>query len=175
MIQRSLLTIFIFFFCIGAAQAQDPFLKNFEAHKGNKYAGKVIFPKTPRPPFDQDMYMLVRDVSENAVNVPFVVGTDKSRIWMLSMNEGKLLLKHDHRHEDGTPDAVTNYGGWATTSDDPSHRAFPADEFTGELLPAAKTNEWKMFFDEKENTFNYQLYRDGRLLFHAAFDLSKTI
>jgi hypothetical protein len=81
-------------------------------------------------------------------------------------------MKHDHRHEDGTPDKVTMYGGYAKTGGDSFH-SFPADKHTAELIPAAATNEWSMVLSKDKKTLSYILKRDGQLRFHADFDLSK--
>jgi hypothetical protein len=55
--------------------------------------------------------MHVRTCSENALRIPFHVGDDHSRTWVITRTENGLRLKHDHRHEDGSEDAVTQYGG----------------------------------------------------------------
>ena len=46
---------------------------------------------------------------------------------MLTRTAGGLRLKHDHRHADGKPDAVTMYGGDATDPGSPTRQAFPVD------------------------------------------------
>ena len=86
-----------------------------------------------------------------------------------------LRLKHDHRHEDGTADKVTHYGGDTATVGTAIQQDFPADEFTAELIPAAKTNVWSFLFSPKKS-LSYRLVRasEGRR-FRVAFDLTKPI
>ena len=94
--------------------AQRAFLKNISTHCGQTYQGTVVFPAEPAPPFkDARLLMLVQQCGPTEWRIPFWVGEDKSRTWVLTPTGEGLLFKHDHRHEDGTPDEVTNYGGMA--------------------------------------------------------------
>ena len=45
------------------------------------------------------------------IRIPFHVGEDRSRTWVMTPTSVGLRLKHDHRHEDGSEDEVTQYGG----------------------------------------------------------------
>ena len=68
-----------------------------------------------------------------------MVGEDRSRTWIVSvLSDGRLRLKHDHRHEDGEPDAITMYGGDMEKEKgsewDDGRFAFPADDvFKGDV------------------------------------------
>ena len=50
----------------------------------------------------QRLVMHVRDCSADEVRIPFWVGEDHSRTWVVTRTETGLRLKHDHRHEDGS-------------------------------------------------------------------------
>ena len=117
--------------------------------------------------------MKVDSCTSTEIRVPFQVDDDTSRTWILTLKDGKLLLKHDHRHKDGTPDKITNYGGYAARRGSANHQHFPADEFTANLLPAARGNVWTMEFRERENQFVYALERDGELRYRGIFDVSR--
>jgi hypothetical protein len=92
----------------------------------------------------------------------------------LTFENQKLQLKHDHRHKDGTPDRITQYGGLASNSGMASLQFFPADQETATLLPNAATNVWWITIDQK--TFTYNLRRIGTdRLFTVTFDLTKPI
>jgi hypothetical protein len=163
------------FFVLGAQQlaAQSPFLKNLSAYCGNSYAGKVVFPEGGTDPFSgQPLSIHFSSCQENEVRIPFHVGEDKSRTWVLSLEKEGLLLKHDHRHEDGTPDEITMYGGFANAQGSPLVQYFPADAHTASLIPAAATNEWTLQLSEDRKTLSYILKRDNALRFRADFDLS---
>lgn len=107
------------------------------------------------------------------IRIPLRVGTDRSRTWILTKTGTGLLFKHDHRHADGTPDAITNYGGPATAVGSQFHQSFPADAETAALIPAASTNVWEMIIDRPSSRFVYALSRDGKPRFRAAFAMEK--
>lgn len=143
---------------------------------GQSFKGKAVFPADGKDPFaGKELTMHVRECSDNVIRIPFHVGEDKSRTWVISKMEEGLQLKHDHRHEDGTPDEVTMYGGIAIDTQDASTMRFPADAFTAELIPAAATNEWSLVLSPDGKTFSYILKRDNQLRFQADFDLTQPI
>ncbi|HUE89211.1 MAG TPA: hypothetical protein VMO26_24295 [Vicinamibacterales bacterium] len=121
------------------------------------------------------LVMHVRSCTEEELRVPFHVGENRSRTWVLTRTAEGLRLKHDHRHEDGTPDEVTQYGGDSRGAANALSVEFPADDFTANLLPAAKTNVWTVSVDPGE-TFSYGLRREGTgRRFKAEFDLSRPV
>ena len=121
------------------------------------------------------LVMHVRDCSDQEIRIPFHVGDNRSRTWVLSRTETGIRLKHDHRHEDGTEDEITQYGGESAPEQDSFMLEFPADEFTGKLIPAARTNIWTMKIDPGK-VFTYALRREesGRR-FRVDFDLTRTV
>lgn len=145
-------------------------LSNLCGQEGN---GQVIFPEGENNPFKgATLFMKIDYCSKDSVRIPFHVGEDRSRTWILTRSEKGILLKHDHRHEDGTPDEITMYGGWADPDQSEGMELhFPADDYTGDLLPAAAKNKWVMKLSDDQKTFSYILYRDGELRFHADFKI----
>jgi hypothetical protein len=149
-----------------------PFLETLSPYCGGTYQGVVVFPEGDRNPFPgQTLTMHISSCEPAEMRIPFHVGEDKSRTWVLTVDEQGLLLKHDHRHEDGTPDEITMYGGYANDKGDAFRQFFPADAHTAELIPAAATNEWTMQVDKDKKVFSYILSRDGQLRFRADFTL----
>jgi hypothetical protein len=124
---------------------------------------------------EQRLVMHVRSCSEDEVRIPFHVGADRSRTWVVTRTHEGFRLKHDHRHEDGSEDAVTQYGGDARQGADPLSLDFPADAFTAQLLPAAASNIWTIAIEPRES-FTYALRREatGRR-FRVRFDLTKSV
>lgn len=165
----------IAFFTMAIGQAQHvAFLQNMSAYCGRSFGGTAVFPEGDKNPFaGKALIVHFAGCSDSELRMPFWVGEDKSRTWVLTLEpNGRLLFKHDHRHEDGTPDEVTNYGGYANTSGDAWRQYFPADDFTAKLIPAAATNEWAFVIDNEASTLDYVLKRNGELRFSARFDLS---
>lgn len=121
----------------------------------------------------QRMVMHVSHCSANEIRIPFHVGENRSRTWVLTRDGSGVQLKHDHRHEDGSADAVTQYGGKAALEDDDLSLDFPADVYTAEMIPPAATNIWTLRIEPGER-FAYALRREeqGRR-FTVMFNLAK--
>jgi hypothetical protein len=143
---------------------------------GKAYEGKVIAAPADDTTFkDKELVMHVRACEENRIRIPFVVGTDRSRTWILTRKKGRILLKHDHRHEDGKPDKVTQYGGWTTNSGLATRQVFPADQETVDIIPAAGPNVWWIEIVDGQY-FSYNLRRMGsERYFSIRFDVTKEV
>ena len=150
------------------------FWKNLQTHCGKAYEGKLISPKSD-PRFEGRLVMHVRSCEDGQIQIPFFVGDDRSRTWVLTREDSGLMqLKHDHRHEDGSADQITQYGGKATNTGSENMQFFPADQFTANLLPAAVGNVWWVTIDE--SFFTYNLRRLGSpTVFTVKFDLKNPI
>ena len=121
------------------------------------------------------LVMHVRSCTADELRVPFHVGENRSRTWVITRTSDGLRLKHDHRHEDGRPDEVTQYGGDSRGDGRSLSVEFPADQLTANLLPAAASNIWTMSV-EPGKTFTYALRREGTpRRFSAQFDLSRPV
>jgi hypothetical protein len=170
-----LLTIFASTFSFAQVKApSQQFWDLLATHCGKAYEGKLVSPESD-PRFAGKLVMHVRSCEDRRLRIPFFVGEDLSRTWVLTMDDEQLIqLKHDHRHADGSEDAVTQYGGKATNMGSSSTQFFPADAFTAGLLPAAVGNVWWITLDE--TSFTYNLRRLGSAtLFSVRFDLTKPI
>jgi hypothetical protein len=124
---------------------------------------------------DKALIMHVRTCEPNEIRIPFHVGADRSRTWIISRTETGLRLKHDHRHEDGSEDKVTQYGGDTQAPGTSSKQEFHADAKTAEMIPAARTNIWTIEIIPGR-TFSYALRREGTdRRFKVDFDLTKPV
>jgi hypothetical protein len=143
---------------------------------GQAYEGRVLLSEPPDAAFDTArLVMHVRECTPSAIHIPFHVDADRSRTWVLTRTAEGLRLKHDHRHEDGTEDDVTQYGGDTTTPGSAFRQEFPADAFTKQLIPYAATNVWT-FEIEPGRRFVYDLRREGtERRFRAEFDLTRQV
>lgn len=145
---------------------------------GQAFAGKVV--STDAVDADMASERLVMRVSECSpaeVRIPFAVGADRSRTWVVTRTVEGLRLKHDHRHEDGTEDVLSRYGGDTAEAGSETRQVFPADPFSKTLFetkgnPASVTNVWAM--EATQTLFAYELRRPGRF-FRVEFDLSAPI
>ncbi len=159
------------------ATAQDEFWQRLTALCGQAFEGRMTEGTAASDAAfgGQRMVMHVRRCSENEIHIPFHVGENRSRTWVITRTPTGLRLKHDHRHEDGSEDAVTQYGGDTTEPGTAARQDFAADEFTAKLIPAAKTNIWTMIV-EPGKTFTYALRREAEnRRFRVEFDLTKPV
>lgn len=151
------------------------------------FAGQVVTdtpPSSPDPFAGKPLRMHVRECSDDTVRIPFHVGDDRSRTWIISLlDHGPTLrLKHDHSHPDGTTDELTDYGGDSAGIIHTPERLrvdFPADPESQELFrrldrAVSVDNIWALEVNWKTRRFYYELSRPGRL-FRVEFDLSKPL
>jgi hypothetical protein len=141
---------------------------------GKSFEGQLELPENDDDFGGKQLVMHVRSCEDNIIKIPFFVGEDKSRTWVLTFEDDRVQLKHDHRHEDGSEDDVNMYGGKTTNSGQATIQSFPADQHTKTIIPAASTNIWWITLDD--NQFTYNLRRLGtERVFRVSFDLNKTI
>lgn len=160
-----------------SAQEKDPlfqFWDKLEQHCGKAYEGKVVEAPENDDFRGKKLVMHVRSCEENVIKISFFVGEDRSRTWVLTRSQGFLELKHDHRHENGSEDEITMYGGTTSNYGLPHLQVFPADQETANLLPLAASNVW--WITITDTAFTYNLKRIGTdRLFTVEFDLTTPI
>lgn len=153
--------------------AEEAFFQNIADRCGDTYQGESVFPDDPAHDlYGAKLQMTIESCTDSEIRIPFQVNEDKSRTWILTLTDEGLLFKHDHRHDDGTPDDITNYGGWASEGGTSTLMSFPADEDTATLLPEAVTNVWTMELDLTNNQFTYFLERHNLPRYRAVFSLN---
>ena len=156
----------------------DAFFSAIKTHCGKAYEGKVVIDNQGPSYFSKaKLVMHIRRCNDRELQIPFHVGDNASRTWIITKTGSGLNLKHDHRLEDGQDDPVTMYGGHTTDAGFNQIQSFPADEYSKQLfakqgLPQSLTNIWQMYIYPE--TFSYRLIREGRE-FRVDFDLTKPI
>ena len=154
----------------GAKQFWD----KLKSHCGKSFEGNIMNAPAGDDFYGKRLVMHVLSCSENEILIPFNVGDNLSRTWVLKFKEGRIELKHDHRHEDGTSDKVTMYGGTTSNGGLPELAVFLADEETTTIIPAAANNVW--WISLNETSFTYNLRRIGtERFFSVSFDLTTEI
>ncbi|WP_338845369.1 hypothetical protein V8J88_16785 [Massilia sp. W12] len=181
------------FLCAGAAHASqgvqfapaplvsipthDAFFNHVRALCGKAFQGKVVLDQPKSDGFEGRLVMHVRRCSNEEIQIPFHVGENRSRTWIIKKTGSGLSLKHDHRHQDGSFDAQTMYGGHTLDAGWAQVQSFPADQYSKESfvaagIPQSLGNTWQIFI--YPDTFSYRLVREGRE-FRVNFDLKKPI
>lgn len=158
---------------------QDQFFANLRALCGQSFEGRVVTTDAADASFaSQRLVMQVRECSDDEIRVPFHVGENRSRTWVITPTGAGLRLKHDHRHEDGTEDTLTQYGGDTASAGTAERQEFPADEFSRDLftrnnIPQSVTNVWAVEV-HPGRAFAYELRRPNRH-FRVEFDLTRPV
>jgi hypothetical protein len=160
----------------------DQFMARLQALCGKAFAGRLV----TSDPADaamaaQPLVMHVRECRPGEVRIPFHVGDDRSRTWIVTRTAAGLRLKHDHRHADGSPDELTMYGGDTATPGTAARQEFPVDAesialFTRTDRTVSTTNVWAM--EVTPEIFAYELRRPpfpGGRFFRVEFDLGRPV
>lgn len=161
------------------ASPQDQFFANLRALCGQSFEGRVVTTDAADASFASERpVMQVRECSDDVIRVPFHVGENRSRTWVITRTDAGLRLKHDHRHDDGSEDVLTQYGGDTANAGSAERQEFPADEhsrtlFTQNNIPQSVTNVWAVEV-HPGRTFAYELRRPNRH-FRVEFDLTQPI
>lgn len=155
----------------------DAFFKQLHQLCGKAFEGKVVVDSPKSDGFNDRLVMHVRHCTDTQLQIPFHVGDNHSRTWIITKTGSGLSLKHDHRHADGTFDKETMYGGHTLDAGWNNVQSFPADQYSKELFaryekPQSIGNTWQVFVYPK--IFSYRLVREGRE-FRVDFDLSKPV
>ncbi|WP_337879656.1 hypothetical protein [Rheinheimera sp.] len=160
------------------AATQQQFFTQLSALCGKAFAGTVVVDNQPSAAFSGPMLMHVRDCSETEIQIPFVVGDNHSRTWIISKTGSGLRLKHQHKHQDGSDDVSTMYGGDTLDAGWAQAQSFPADAYSKDLFIQTRTpqsvgNTWHLYLYPEER-FSYRLTREGRE-FRVDFDLTRPV
>ncbi|RGP42141.1 hypothetical protein BPTFM16_02452 [Altererythrobacter insulae] len=179
-----------------STEIQDPqaaFWDALASHCGNAYAGEIVSEDDRDADWQgRDMVAHWAECSDEQIAVAFHMenadyegGFDRSRTWVVTRTDNGLRLKHDHRHDDGSEDAVTQYGGDTAEAGSASAQDFPVDQesidmFTREGLDASLTNVWRLEVTpagSEDAQFVYQLTRrnDPTRQFRVRFDASTEV
>ena len=162
-----------------AETAQQVFFSRLSALCGQTFDGRVVTTDPADASFTgKPLTMRIKSCTKDEVRIPFQVGEDRSRTWVVTKTATVLRLKHDHRHPDGTEDAVSQYGGDTTTPGTAARQEFPVDAaskamFVREDRAVSLTNVWAMEI-EPGKLFAYELRRPDRH-FRVEFDLAKPL
>jgi hypothetical protein len=163
---------------VPSVSSQDLFFNAISELCGTAYSGTVTVDNDSSDSFsNKKLIMHVRRCDETQLQIPFHVGEDASRTWLITKTGSGLSLKHDHRHSDGTEDVLTQYGGHTLDAGWAQVQSFPADQYSKELfvenaIPQSVGNTWQMYIYPER--FTYRMIRQGRE-FRVDFDLTKPV
>lgn len=170
------LTILFTSFCFAQQHNSEIFWNNLTKLCGKSFEGQITQGGKEGDGFTgEKLVMHVMTCQENEIKIPFHVGNNHSRTWIITKNKQHILtLKHDHRHEDGSEDKITQYGGTSPNYGNSDLQYFPADIFTQKLISYAFSNVWWITLNTE--SFSYNLAKIGsNRVFSITFDLKKEV
>lgn len=159
------------------APPQEQFYARLRALCGQAFEGRVVSSEeADREMAAARLVIQVRSCSDAELVIPFHVGNDHGRAWIVSRTPTGLRLRHEHRRADGGEEAVSGYGGETAGPGNPRRQEFPADPASRDLFaradaPASIANVWAIEI-VPGHMLAYELRRPGRF-FRAEFDLSR--
>ena len=167
--------------CVTPSTAPQPtFFGNLSALCGQAFEGRIASPPTAADASfaGKRLVMHVRECSADTIRIPFHVSDNRSRTWVITRTVAGLRLKHDHLHEDGSEDVLTQYGGDTAGPGTAQRQEFPVDQFSIDLFnrndaAVSTTNVWAMEVVPKQ-LFAYELRRKNRF-FRVEFDLTRPV
>ena len=159
--------------------AQDVFLARLNALCGQKFEGRVVSTDAADADFrNSRLVMHVRDCAPQEVGIPFAVGEDRSRRWVITRTDGGLRLKHDHRDPEGVIHGYHMYGGDTAQVGTAGRQEFPVDresieQFIAGNAQVSTTNVWAVEV-HPGRIYAYELRRANRH-FRVEFDLTRPV
>ena len=162
------------------AHPQDAFMARLNALCGQRFEGRVVSTDPADATFrDNRLVMHVRDCSAGEVGIPFAVGEDRSRRWIVTRTETGLRLKHDHRDEQGAIHGYHMYGGDTAGAGTAERQEFPVDresidQFIAGGATVSTTNVWAMEV-HPGRMFAYELRRPEGRFMRVEFDLTRPV
>jgi opacity protein-like surface antigen len=131
-----------------SAAPQDAFLARLNALCGQSFEGRVVSTDAADADFQgKRLLMKVRDCAADEVGIPFAVGEDRSRRWVITRTDAGLRLKHDHRDPEGEIHGYHMYGGDTAAAGTAERQEFPVDQesidqFVAGGAQVSTTNTW---------------------------------
>ena len=151
-------------------------------HCGRAYEGRLVSNDPADSAFaGQRLAMHVGQCGVGEIRIPFQVGSDRSRTWVISRTPAGIRLKHDHRHQDGSSDSLSMYGGDSRGPGTSVRQEFPADAesialFTAQDRRVSNANVWAV--EVGDHVFAYELRRPpgpAARFFRIEFDLGRPV
>lgn len=144
------------------ADPRDAFMATLQGMCGQRFEGALAYAIDPNSEFRGKKISTEVLCTPGSVRMPVQVGEDRSRTWIFTRPLAGLELRHDHRHPDGRPDAVTMYGGLAKKGGTARSQSFLADAATAKMVPGSETNVWTVSLSEDGKELRYRLERHAR-------------
>lgn len=152
-------------------EAQHAFFENMRDLCGQTFGGRTILAEETDETFEPArLYFIVEECDEDELRIPFIVGDDASRTWILRIGEEGLSFIHEHLRPDGTEYEGSGFGGHASDEGSATFQHFP-DFWATDETPPDEHRVWRLRIDREHDLFVYYLDRGGRPAYRLVFHL----
>ncbi|MCK9490026.1 MAG: hypothetical protein M0Q42_11680 [Xanthomonadales bacterium] len=144
---------------------------------GQAFAGQLVRAPADDATFrDREVRMHLRHCDSHQVRIALVIDDDRSRTWIFSRDDDGIAFAHDHRQPDGTPEAVSDYGGRTVNAGSADSQMFPADDHTRRVIAGSGLRSVWLVEIHPGQRFVYAANRVGTERgFQVDFDLSQPV
>jgi len=157
-------------------QSQQDFIQQLSAFCGNTFAGQEHFRSLHSGSwYAKKLSILFKTCKPNELKIEFHVDENPPITWILTADNGRLKLMHEHIDSTGELLPGSMYGGVATDQGTSFSQYFPADDYTGKIMEGASENVWIVSLAEDLSWFSYRLDRGKERRFEYRFDLRKPV
>ena len=155
----------------GPTPEQRAFFDNIKAKCGQAFGGRTVLAPEGDEVFEPArLYFIVEECTDDELRIPFVVGDDASRTWILRLGDDGLSFIHEHLRDDGSEYEGSGFGGHATTDGSATFQSFE-DYWATADTPEAEYRVWRLRMDRERDLFVYYLDRGGEPAYRLVFYL----
>ena len=86
----------------------------------------------------------VRQCTDSEIRIPFHVGANRSRTWVLTRTADGLRLSHDVRMPSGREERIAGYGGGSRGAGSAERQYFSADTASVRIMPSTRGTLWTL-------------------------------
>ena len=161
------------------AKTQENFTANIQSLCGQAFAGRLVTDDPEDAAWrDADIKMHMFECAEGEVKIALHVGQHRSMTWVVSGEGDAVSLRHDHRQKDGSPHALTDFGGTAEAVTN-TRAEFPANPQSIETfeklgMSDATGRKWALELQSERGVFAYERQRPEHF-FRIEFDTTTPI
>ena len=124
---------------------QETFWQSLSALCGQAFGGGVVNSNAADSLLVRAALRIhVRQCTDSEIRIPFHVGANRSRTWVLTRASGGLHLSHDVRMPSGRAERIAGYGGGSRGAGRADRQHFSADTASARIMPSTRGTLWTL-------------------------------
>ena len=127
------------------APPQEAFWRSLSALCGQAFGGGVVNSNPGDSLFVRSTLRIhVRQCTDSEIRIPFHVGANRSRTWVVTRTPAGLHLAHDVRRPNGKEERISGYGGGSRGAGAAERQYFSADTASTRIMPSTRGTLWTL-------------------------------